>query len=159
MTLRLLALLVAAPLTLACEQADESKAANAPTHTSEAATEDFGPGKTQIDPDPAPATIPEIVARETISVNDRPACAVTVRYPGHIDQGVTWGGEKCDGINISITSPSELREADQLADLPPDARQDIEGMAQGVLTIGSEFSASAYPLNVYGRVYEVPYID
>lgn len=45
MTLRLLALLVAAPLTLACEQADESKAANAPTHTSEAATEDFGPGK------------------------------------------------------------------------------------------------------------------
>lgn len=82
-----------------------------------------------------------------------------MRYPGHIDQEATWTGEPCDVPDISIIDAARLREVGQLDDLDEEARIDIEAMTAGVLVVESQFSASAFPLNVAGRIYEVPYAD
>lgn len=113
----------------------------------------------QIDPDPVPATAAEIVSRESIQVQGEPACLFTLRYPGQIDQEVTWNGENCEAVTGAIVKPIQLAEAGQLADLPQEARLDIERMSNGVFVAESNFTAAAYPLNVAGRIYKVPYAD
>lgn len=118
-----------------------------------------GGGLAQIDPDPAPASTAEIVSQETISVQGKPACLFTVRYPDVTDQEVTWNGEGCDTVIGAIVMPDLLAEGGQMADLPEEARLDMERMTGGLLVVESEFTASAYPLNVAGRIYQVPYAD
>ena len=139
--------------------AEQPDARQAPIPDAAAADTPTIDGMTQIDPDPAPASSPRIVSRETIEVGGKPACAITVRYPGHIDQEATWAGEPCDAPDIAIIDAARLREAGQLDDLQDEARIDIERMTDGVLVVESRFSASAFPLNVAGRIYEVPYAD
>jgi hypothetical protein len=112
----------------------------------------------QTDPRP-PGSATEIVSSETIFVQSEPACLFTVRYPGAGDQEVTWNGEGCDAIRGAIVTPDLLADGGQLADLPPEARRDMERMTSGVFVVEGEFTASAYPLNVADRIYEVPYAD
>ena len=139
--------------------AEQPDAGQAPFPDTAAANTPSIDGMTQIDPDPIPADSAQIVSRETIDVLGKPACAITVRYPGHIDQEATWTGEPCDAPDIAIIEAARLREAGQLDDLQDEARIDIERMTDGVLVVESRFSASAFPLNVAGRIYEVPYAD
>ena len=136
------------------EEADRAAASAIPSESATA----IG-GMAQIDPDPLPADSAQILSRETIEVGGKPACAIIVRYPGHIDQEATWTGEPCDAPEIAIIEAARLRDAGQLDDLDEEARIDIERMTDGVLVVESRFSASAFPLNVAGRIYEVPYAD
>ena len=116
-------------------------------------------GLGRIDPDPEPADRATLVTVETIDVAGAPACAFTVRYPGHVDQPGTWVGEDCALAPPRVASPEELQAYGQLDDLPDEARRDILAMTDGVVVVETEFSASAWPLNVAGRIYEVVYAD
>lgn len=112
-----------------------------------------------IDPDPVVAEVARIARTETITVQGEPACAFAIAYPGQIEQEATWRGESCETAPPTVLSVAALRDAGQLDDLPEEARRDIEAMTNGVAVVQSTFTASAYPLNVAGRVYEVPYAD
>ncbi|KHL26126.1 hypothetical protein PK98_06300 [Croceibacterium mercuriale] len=117
------------------------------------------PGPIDLEPAPAPAGTTEIVATETIVVQGQPACLFTVRYPGAGDREVSWNGDECGAVKGAIVTPDLLAAGGQLADLSPAARRDMERMRSGVFVVEGEFSASAYPLNVADRIYEVPYAD
>lgn len=110
-------------------------------------------------PDPLPTVRTEIVRDETISVRGRPACVFTIRHPGDAEQDVTWSGEPCDAVNAAVVLPQQLQEGGQLADLPQEARRDIERMTGGVFVVEGQSAAAAYPMNAAGRIYEVDYAD
>jgi len=114
----------------------------------------------QIDPPPVPAERATVVSREDITVDGKPACAFTIRYPGAVDQPVTWNGDRCGSIAARFISREELGRAGQLDDLPASAREDLNrAVNQPVFSIEGEFTASIYPLNVAGVIYEVPIAD
>lgn len=114
----------------------------------------------QIDPAPAEVASPEIVERDDISVDGEAACAFTVRYRGAVDQPVTWNGEPCAAVTARFMSLGDLRELGKADRLSAEALADI-GRAPGqpVFYVEGAFTASVYPLNSAGRVYEVPVAD
>lgn len=57
-----------------------------------------------IDPDLAVTSQAEIVDAMDITVNDAPACAITVRYPDADDQPVTWTDQRCSALRIEFMS-------------------------------------------------------
>ena len=155
--------LLAAVLVLsACDAGTAPSAAPAELAAGAAANPQMAPGAAlpaQIDPDPVPTARTEIVSSETISRQGQQACLFAIRYPGETDQEVTWNNEPCDAVNAAVVLPQHLKEGGQLADLPQEARLDIERMTGGVFVVEGQFAAAAYPLNVAGRIYEVPYAD
>lgn len=111
--------------------------------------------------DPAPAEGKTgIVEREDIMVNGRPSCALTMRYSGAQDQPVTWTGEPCADITIAMLDKGKLAALNRFDRLPAETRDDLARTEGGkALYIEGGASASLYPLNSAGRVYEVPLAD
>ena len=107
------------------------------------------PGPLTIDPEPSPGDEPTIVARETISVNGKPACTATVRYVGAQDQPVTWNGEDCAQTTALFIS----------ANLAEEVRDDIARSGGVVFYVEGQFSSAIYPLNSAKQIYTVPLAD
>jgi hypothetical protein len=109
-----------------------------------------------IDPDPVPADRSTVVAREDISVNGEPACSITVRYAGRLDQDVTWNGEPCSEVAIGFMTLAELEKIGQADDLDEETRDDLGRLAGGrALYVEGRFASAIYPLNVAGFPREV----
>ena len=109
---------------------------------------------------PIATTRGSIVSKNNIKVNGEPACDFVIRYPEAIDQELTWNRETCEDITARFVSIDELRRAGQVGDLAEEAKIDLERLPGGrVFYIESKFTASIYPLNVAGVVYEVPLAD
>jgi hypothetical protein len=126
-----------------------------------ATKEDSGTaGVGKIDPDPIPTDKAIIVAKKDIKVSGQPACDFVIRYPNRIDQNVTWTGEGCNVISARFITVDELSRASQLDDLSGEAKEDINrSPGKSVFYIESEFTASVFPLNAAGVIYEVPIAD
>jgi hypothetical protein len=124
------------------------------------AAETPGPVTGKIDPDPVPTNVAMVVSKSDIKVDGKPACDFVIRYPNTIDQNVTWNGEGCDAIEPGMISVDELKKAGQFEGLAEEAKEDlIRNPGKKIFYIESEFTASVYPLNVAGVVYEVPIAD
>jgi hypothetical protein len=140
--------------TAAKESEDRLAANEAVTEVKETAA--VGTGMTKIDPDPVATTRGSIVSKNNIKVNGEPACDFVIRYP----EELTWNRETCEDITARFVSVDELRRAGQVGDLAEEAKIDLERSPDGrVFYIESKFTASIYPLNVAGVVYEVPLAD
>ncbi len=113
----------------------------------------------RIDP-PVGTARSQIVDRADIQVSGEPACAFTIRYRGAVDQPVTWNKEPCAAITARFIPLATLRELGKGERLSPEALADLERTpGKSVFYIESTFTASIYPLNSAGRVYEVPVAD
>lgn len=115
----------------------------------------------QIDPEPAAADgVPTIVAKEDVTSGGGTACAFIIRYPGHVDQDVTWAKESCADIETRFLTGVEIRKLGLLDKLNSEARENVERLADGgVFYVESRFTASLFPLNVAGVAYEIPVRD
>lgn len=113
----------------------------------------------RIDPPPSDVAHPEVVERSDVQVNGEPACGFTVRYKGAVDQPVTWNKETCAALTTRFLSFDALGRLGKLDRLPPDTLSDLKASKQPVFYVEGEFTASIYPLNSAGRVYEVPVAD
>jgi hypothetical protein len=117
-------------------------------------------GLEKVDPAPVAASRSAIVSQSDIQVNGKAACDFVIRYPDTVDQNVTWNGEPCKKITARFIAVDELQNAGQLNDLSEEAKTDLGRLpGKQVFYIESEFTASAYPLNVAGVVYEVSLAD
>jgi hypothetical protein len=112
-----------------------------------------------IDPEPSAGNEPTIVARETISVNGKPACTATVRYVGAQDQPVTWNGEDCAQTTALFISEGKLRELQRFDGLAEEVRDDIARSGGVVFYVEGQFSSAIYPLNSAKQIYTVPLAD
>jgi hypothetical protein len=112
-----------------------------------------------IDPEPSAGNEPTIVARETISVNGRPACTATVRYVGAQDQPVTWNGENCAQTTALFISEGKLKELQRFDRLAEEVRDDIARSGGVVFYVEGQFSSAIYPLNSAKQIYTVPLAD
>ncbi|MEQ1540283.1 MAG: hypothetical protein ABL928_15265 [Sphingorhabdus sp.] len=114
----------------------------------------------KIDPEPVATSRGLVVSKTDIDVNGKPACDFLIRYPEAVDQNVSWNGESCTQISARFIAVDELRRAGQLDDIAEEAKMDLERIpSKQVFYIESEFTASAYPLNIAGVVYEVSLAD
>jgi hypothetical protein len=114
----------------------------------------------QIDPAPFPAPASRIAAQRDIQVNGEPACALTVRYPGAVDQPVTWRGEPCSAIRVQSVTLGDLERIGQAGKLGDDAREDLARTDSGrAIYVEGEYASALYPMNVAGRIYRVPLAD
>lgn len=114
----------------------------------------------RIDPEPIATDAPRIVEREDIKVQGEPACAFTIRYIGAVDHQVTWNKEPCSAITTRFMSLADLRGLRKIERLSADTLADLErAPIQPVFYIESTFTASIYPLNSAGRIYEVVVAD
>jgi hypothetical protein len=114
----------------------------------------------QIDPEPVASEVPLIVSKSDVTAGDNPACAFTIRYPGHVDQDVTWAKEHCADVETRFLNGADLNALGLLDKLTGDARDDVERLSgAGIFYVESRFTASLFPLNVAGVAYEVPVRD
>ena len=115
----------------------------------------------QIDPEPAVADgVPTIIAKEDVTSGGRAACAFIIRYPGHVDQDVTWAKESCTDIETRFLTGVEIKKLGLLDKLNSEARENVERLANGgVFYVESRFTSSLFPLNVAGVAYEIPVRD
>jgi hypothetical protein len=119
-----------------------------------------GPGTEQIDPPPITRSQSSIVSQSDIQVNGKPACDFVIRYPDAIDQNVTWNDEPCKNISARFIPVAELQRAGQLDDVSEEAKADLLRLpGEQVFYIQSEFTASAFPLNVARVIYEISLAD
>ncbi len=117
-------------------------------------------GLQTIDPAPENAEKSRVAEKEEIIVEGRPACAFSVQYQNTLPQPVTWRGEPCSALTAEFMSGKRLAELGKMDRLSAEALADVErSPAPGVFYVEGEFSASVYPLNVAGRIYEVPVAD
>ena len=109
----------------------------------------------------AAAKLPEVVReKKDIMVNGEPACALTVRYRGAMEQPVTWRGEGCSKLVIRLSSVEELRRIKQDTKLNGEALEDLARMpGRRALYIEGGHSSALYPENVMHRIYAVPLAD
>jgi hypothetical protein len=122
--------------------------------------ESVASGLEKIDPAPIATSRSALVSQSDIQVNGKAACDFVIRYPDTVDQNVTWNGEPCKKITARFIAVDDLQNAGQLNDLSEEAKTDLGRMpGKQVFYIESEFTASAYPLNVAGVVYEVSLAD
>lgn len=134
-------------------------ATSAPENSSDAPTSEALLPQ-QIDPEPAPTEVPLIVSKSDVTSGDYPACAFTIRYPGHVDQDVTWAKERCADIETRFLNGADIKALGLLDKLNGEAREDVERLSRaGVFYVESRFTASLFPLNVAGVAYEVPVRD
>jgi hypothetical protein len=117
------------------------------------------PEPLMIDPEPSAGNEPTIVARETTSVNGKPACTATVRYVGAQDQPVTWNGEDCAQTTALFISEGKLRELQRFDGLAEEVRDDIARSSGVVFYVEGQFSSAIYPLNSAKQIYTVPLAD
>jgi hypothetical protein len=115
----------------------------------------------QIDPEPAATDgAATIIAKEDITSGGGTACAFIIRYPGHVDQDVTWAKESCADIETRFLTGVEMKNLGLLDKLNSEARENVERLADGgVFYVESRFTASLFPLNVAGVAYEIPVRD
>jgi hypothetical protein len=114
----------------------------------------------KIDSDPVPTQTAIIVSKTDITVEGKPACDFVIRYPDTIDQNVTWNGEGCKTVATRFLTADDLKSFGQFDDLGEEAKEDIlRNPGKRTFYIESEFTASAFPLNVAGVIYEVPVAD
>jgi hypothetical protein len=117
-------------------------------------------GSKKIDPAPIAKSLSAMVSQSDIQVNGKPACDFVIRYANAVDQNVTWNDEPCKNISARFIAIDELKRAGQLDDVSEEAREDLQRLPDNqVFFIQSEFTASAFPLNVAGVVYEVALAD
>lgn len=114
----------------------------------------------KVDPAPIRSNAPALVIQEDIQSGGEPACAFTIRYPGHVDQEVTWPQERCSDIATRFLMLEELSALGILEMLDGDERIDVEELADtGIFYIESRFTASLFPLNAGGVAYQVTVRD
>lgn len=110
----------------------------------------------KIDPNPVDAAISIVVDKQDISVNGEPACAFTIRYPDAVDQPVTWNRQPCSALTTEFMSFSKLTDMGKIDRLSEETVEDLKrGNMTNVFYIENDVTASIYPLNVAGRIYEV----
>lgn len=113
-----------------------------------------------IDPDPSVAGPARIVDRRSIEVNGEPACALTFRYANAVDQPVTWNDQSCSELTIDFLSFATLTEMGKVERLSEETIEDLKrNHIHAVLYIENDVTASIYPLNIAGRIYEVSVAD
>ena len=109
---------------------------------------------------PAPDVGDVVLEKKDIMVNGEAACALTVRYGHGPKQFVTWNGERCGQILISLSSIEDLKQIGQDGKLGSDALEELANLPhRRALYIEGSHSSSLYPENGWGRVYEVPLAD
>ncbi len=114
----------------------------------------------QIDPELETALVPVIVTKADVGTQDSPACTFTIRYPGHIDQDVTWRREVCANVETRFLNGAVIEAVGLRDKLDAESREDFDRLADtGILYVESRFTASLFPLNVAGIIYEVPVRD
>ena len=102
----------------------------------------------------------EIKERRSIRVGGTPACALTVSYSGSEEQPVTWIGESCAKITVKFMSKKNLDNLGNYSMLTDETKGDIEALpGKRVLYVEGKQSASIYPMNVSGLLYEVSVND
>lgn len=143
---------------MAVDRGDGNESAN--QGLSEGANAVVAPQMGTIDPYPVAVEAPQIVSKSDITVGGKPACDFEIRYPGAIEQPVTWNGETCKDIEVKFLTRAELERLGQYADLSEDAKEDITRHHKaGVFYIESTTTASIFPLNTASRIYEVSLAD
>lgn len=113
-----------------------------------------------IDPDPKAVSYAAIVAQKDVVISGRPACAFTIRYPNAVDQPLTWNDQPCSALTTGFVSFAKLVEMRKVQRLPAETLEDLkhENMTV-VFYVENDVTASIYPLNVAGRIYEVTVAD
>lgn len=115
---------------------------------------------TTIDPDLSVAGRARIVDRRSIEVDSGPACALTIRYANAVDQPVTWNDQPCSELTIDFLSFAKLTEMGKVERLSEETLEDLRrNHIDAVLYIENDVTASIYPLNIAGRIYEVSIAD
>ena len=153
---------LAATASLCACKPSERQAAQSPAKASaDVAGQAQAPAaRARIDPSPQPATASRIIAREDIVVAGKPACALTVRYAGLIDQPVTWQGERCAELTLRFLTLAEIGRLGQAGKLASETRDDIAALAGGkTLYVEGGFASAIYPANAAERIYAVPLAD
>lgn len=166
------AFLVAALLLTACERRSGGNEANA---ADQIVWNDGAARQLQAQPPPTPRTpaapaepqptasaeLSDIVLeKQDITVNGVPACALTVRYQGTVEQPVTWRGESCAKLLIRLSSIDDLKRIGQDTKLSLDTLEDLARMPGArALYIEGGHSSALYPENVMRRIYAVPLAD
>jgi hypothetical protein len=118
------------------------------------------PSMEKVDPIPIAKSSRSMVLQSDVQVDGKPACDFVIRYPDAIDQKVTWNNDPCKSIRARFIAVAHLQQAGQLNDISDEARLDIQRLpGKQVFYIESKFTASVYPLNVAGLVYEVSLSD
>jgi hypothetical protein len=118
------------------------------------------PNITRVDVEPARDDASKVVTQNDIVVNGKPACALTVRYAGALDQPVTWRGEKCSEIRIDFLSLKDLENIGQVKKLDQEALDDLAKLPSGrTLYVEGQFSSAIYPASSSGIIYQVPLAD
>jgi len=101
-----------------------------------------------------------VLEKQDITVNGEPACALTVRYSGAIEQPVTWRGEGCAKLVIRLSSIEDLKRIGQDTKLNDETLEDLERMpGSKALYLEGVHSSALYPENVMHHVYVVPLAD
>lgn len=117
-------------------------------------------GLKTIDPVPENVDKSKVAEQQDIEVDGQSACAFSVQYAKAIPQPVTWRQEPCSALTATFMSRKELAALGKMERLSTEALADIErSPAQAVFYVEGEFTASIYPLNVAGRIYEIPVAD
>jgi hypothetical protein len=101
----------------------------------------------RIDEAPKPTQVSKIVGQHDDLVNGKPACAMTVRYNGQLEQPVTWNGETCRSVTAMFIDADRLKSLGRFDALTEETRDDIVRTGGQVLYLEGEFSAALYPLN------------
>ena len=124
-------------------------------------TRDVG-GPTKAPPDaPVPAkALPKQVQKiGDILVNGQESCALTVVYQEQPHE-ITWNGERCAALTISMASIEDLRMREQVEDLDADGLQYLNDMPnQQALYIEGQFTSTLYLENSLGKIVERPLAD
>lgn len=97
----------------------------------------------QIDVEPGLDTVSRVVGTEDIEVAGKPACALTVRYAGDIDQPVTWRGEPCSSLTMRFVTLGDLVTIGQDRKLASQTRESIAGLPGGKVLYAEGGHASA----------------
>ncbi len=114
----------------------------------------------RIDPKPESATGSAILDRQDSPVNGEPACALTVRYAGSLEQPVTWRGEPCGVLTLRFVNLVDLNALGQADKLEVEARDDIAGCPDGrVLYIEGAAASAVFPQDSMQQIYRVPLAD
>ena len=101
-----------------------------------------------------------VLEKQDITVNGEPACALTLRYRGAVEQPVTWRGEGCAKLLIRLSSIEDLKRIGQDTKFNDETLEDLARMpGQRALYVEGGHSSALYLENVMHRIYAVPLAD
>lgn len=95
------------------------------------------------DPAPVAGTVSRIVDSTDIEVAGKPACALTVRYAGAVDQPATWRGEACTALTVRFVTLGDLGAIGQTGKLDTSAREAVGQLPGGKVLYVEGANASA----------------